>query len=97
MTITPLRNQVLIKPHYPEEEQAQKSGIIIAQTSDKDRPRRGIVVKLGPDVRHKELKAGHLVYFEKYGPVPFTDDSGEEYVIVPDRDIMAFMPKGSVK
>lgn len=74
-TIEPLSDRVLIHPL--EKEQISSSGIVIPETSSKEKPQEGVVIALGkggilndkgilsPDP-NKYLKLGDIVLFGRY-------------------------------
>jgi len=74
-TIEPLGDRVLIHPL--EKEQVSASGIVIPETSSKEKPQEGVVIALGkggilndkgvpsPDP-NKYLKKGDIVLFGRY-------------------------------
>lgn len=74
-TIEPLGDRVLIRPL--EKEQVSASGIVIPETSNKEKPQEGVVIALGkggivndhgvqaPDPG-KFLKIGDIVLFGRY-------------------------------
>ncbi len=74
-TIEPLGDRVLIHPL--EKEQVSLSGIVIPETSNKEKPQEGVVIALGkggimndkgvlcPDP-HQYLKLGDVVLFGRY-------------------------------
>lgn len=93
--IIPLGDRVLVKPM--EKEKKTKSGIIIPDTVDKERPEMGKVVaigegKVGDDgkVIPIRVKVGATVLFTKYGPDEVKIDE-EEYLIVSESNILAII------
>jgi chaperonin GroES len=74
-TIEPLSDRVLIHPL--EKEFVSASGIVIAETSSKEKPQEGVIIAMGkggimndkgvlsPDP-HKYLKVGDTVLFGRY-------------------------------
>ena len=75
VTIEPLSDRVIVMPL--EKEQVSASGIVIPETSSKEKPQEGVIIALGkggimndkgvlsPDP-HKYLKAGDVVLFGRY-------------------------------
>lgn len=75
VNIEPLNDRVLIQPL--EKEQVSASGIVIPETSSKEKPQEGVIVALGkggimndngtvsPDP-NKYLKVGDVVLFGRY-------------------------------
>lgn len=74
-TIEPLSDRVLVHPL--EKEQVSSSGIVIPETSSKEKPQEGVIIALGkggimndkgiqsPDP-NKYLKVGDVVLFGRY-------------------------------
>ncbi len=97
MNLKPLHDNVIVKPESREE--VTKSGIILPETADKERPERGEVVAIGDgrileNGQKKELtvKKGDKVVFKKYSPDEVKID-GEEYLIMSENDIIAIIKK----
>jgi chaperonin GroES len=96
MNIKPLSDRVLLEPISAEEK--TKSGIIIPETVEKERPEQGKVVAVGPGKVIPELgkrvpiniKIGDIVLFTKYGPTEVKVD-GKEYLIAREEDILAIL------
>src|SRR3989344_4612683 len=73
MQIRPLADHILIEPLKQEEK--TKSGILLPETAEKERPEQGKVVAVGPGkmtdegkLVPMEVKPGDVVLFTKYGP-----------------------------
>ena len=95
MKIQPLADRVVIEPISVEEK--TKSGIILPETADKERPEQGKVIAVGlgrllKNGKRKpmEVKKGDLVLFTKYGPNEIKID-GKEYLIAKEEDILAII------
>ena len=93
--IIPLGDRVLVKPM--EKEKKTKSGIIIPDTVDKERPEMGKVIAVGEGKMTDEgkvipprVKVGQTVLFAKYGPDEIKIDD-EEYLIVSESNILAII------
>ena len=93
--IIPLGDRVLVKP--AEKEKKTKSGIIIPDTVDKERPEMGKVIAVGEGkvtdegkVIPPKVKVGNTVLFTKYGPDEVKLDD-EEYLIVSESNILAII------
>jgi chaperonin GroES len=91
--IRPLGDRVLIES-VPEEERT-KSGILLPDTIEKERPEQGKVIAVGPGKFNEEgkpmpmsVKKGDIVLFTKYGPNEIKVD-GKEYLIAREDDILA--------
>ena len=95
MNIKPLADYVLIQPI--KEEEKTKSGILLPETADKERPEQGKIIAVGPgkksksgDVISMEVKVGQKVLFTKYGPNEIKVDE-KEYLIAKQEDILAII------
>jgi chaperonin GroES len=93
MNIKPLHSNVILKPAQKEE--MTKSGIVLPDTVDQERPEQGEVVAVGDgkilDNGQKasmSVKPGDTVIFKKYSPDEIKVD-GEEYLVIAESDIMA--------
>lgn len=95
MNIKPLGDKVILKPIRNEE--ATKSGIILPDTVDKERPEKGEVMAAGPgkllnDGKRAQMnvKVGDKVMFKKYSPDEIKID-GAEYLVISEEDILAII------
>jgi len=95
MQIKPLSDHVLIEPI--KEEEKTKTGILLPDTAEKERPEQGRVVAVGPGKKDEtgkiislEVKAGDRVLFTKYGPSEIKVE-GKEYLIAKEEDILAIL------
>lgn len=93
MKIKPLGNNVIVKG--VSEDATTKSGIVLPDTADKERPEKGEVVAVGPgkmldsgDRSPMSVKAGDTVLFKKYAPDEIKVD-GQEYLVLSESDIIA--------
>ena len=86
MKIRPLRKQVIVKPITKEEK--TKTGIILPDTAEKEKPEQGRVMAIGPKV--KEVKRGDLVLFTQYAPSEIKVD-GKELLVIKEEDILAII------
>lgn len=95
MKIKPLLDNILIEPI--KEEEKTNSGILLPQTSDKERSEQGKVIAVGPGKKRQagkivplSIKPGQKVLFTKYSPneVKIGD---KEYLIVKEEDILAIL------
>lgn len=91
--IRPLGDRVLIEG-VPEEERT-RSGIVLPDTAEKERPEQGKVIAVGPGKVNEDgkmvpmsVKKGDIVLFTKYGPNEIKVD-GKEYLIAREDDILA--------
>jgi len=90
MNIKPLADRVLIEPMAVEEK--TKSGIILPDTADKEKPEQGKVVEVGSGTPKKPMtvKKGDIVLFTKYGPNEIKINN-KEYLIAREEDILAIL------
>jgi chaperonin GroES len=95
MKLKPLGNKIILEAVSKEEK--TKSGIIIPDTVDKDKPEQGKVLAVGPgkidDTGKRipiDVKVGDTVLFSKYSPTEIKIE-GKEYLVVSDEDIMAIV------
>ncbi len=93
--IIPLNDHILIEP--AEKEEKTKSGILLPETVEKERPEQGKVVAVGVGKRNStgnlvplEVKEGDIVLFTKYGPNEIKVN-GKEYLIAKEEDILAIL------
>ena len=95
MNIKPLSDYILIEPI--KEEEKTKSGILLPETADKERPEQGKIIAIGPgkrndsgDIIPMDIKVGQKVLFTKYGPNEIKVDE-KEYLIAKQEDILAII------
>jgi chaperonin GroES len=95
MKITPLSDHILIEPLLQEEK--TKSGILLPDTAEKERPEQGKVIAVGPGKKTEDgkvvpmsVKEGDVVLFTKYGPNEVKIDD-KEYLIAKEEDILAII------
>lgn len=93
--IKPLADRVVIEP-TPVEEKTE-GGIILPETTEKEKPEQGKVVAVGPgrtmvdgQVKPIEVKKGDKVLFSKYGPTEI-EINKKDYLIVKEEDILAIV------
>lgn len=93
MQLRPLNDRVIVKT-APKEE-VTKTGIILPDTIDKERPEQGEVIAIGPGrvlesgaLSVMSVKVGDKVVFKKYSPDEVKID-GVQYLVVSESDIMA--------
>jgi len=86
---------VVIEPLKQEEK--TKSGILLPETAEKERPEQGRVVAVGPGKKTEEgrvvpldVKVGDVVLFTKYGPNEVKIDD-KEYLIAKEDDILGIL------
>lgn len=95
MQIKPTSDHILIEPL--EKEEKTKTGILLPETAEKERPEQGKVIAVGPGRRLSsgkllpiEVKPGQKVLFTKYGPTEIKVDN-KEYLIAKEEDILAIL------
>lgn len=95
MKIQPLSDHVLIEPLRQEEK--TKSGILLPETVEKEKPEQGKVIAVGPGKKTEdgkvipmEVKEGDVVLFTKYGPNEVKVGE-KEYLIAKEEDILAII------
>lgn len=93
MKIKPLHDKVVLKPITREE--VTKSGIVLPDTVDKERPEQGEVMAVGEGKFMENgqrapmgVKIGDIVVFKKYSPDEVKIDD-VEYMVISETDIMA--------
>ena len=95
MKIKPLSDHILIEPI--KEEEKTKTGILLPDTAEKERPEQGRVIAIGSGKKDKtgkpiplEVKPGDKVLFTKYGPNEIKVED-KEYLIAKEEDILAIL------
>ena len=95
MNIKPLSDHILIEPMKKEER--TKTGILLPETAEKERPEQGRVIAVGPGRKTSsgkivpmDVTPGQKVLFTKYGPNEIKVD-GKEYLIAREEDILAII------
>ncbi|MDP3997711.1 MAG: co-chaperone GroES [bacterium] len=95
MKIEPLYDKVVIKPL--SEEEVTKSGIVLPDTVDKEKPMQGEVIAVGPGKRldngqtaPMSVKVGDKVLFTKYAPDEVEIDE-EEYLVIDEEKILGIV------
>lgn len=90
MKIKPLGNRVVVEPLSKEEK--TKSGIVLPDTVDKEKPEQGKVIAVGAGKKIKEsgVKKGDTVLFGKYGGDDIKFDN-KEYKVLKEEEIFAII------
>ena len=95
MKIKPLSDHILIEPI--KEEERTKTGILLPETAEKEKPEQGRVIAVGPGRKTSagkviplEVKPGQKVLFTKYGPNEIKVGD-KEYLIAREEDILAIL------
>lgn len=94
-TIQPISDRIFLEAI--EEPRVTKSGIVLADTSEKERPVKGRIVAAGPGKRTEKgdmiplsVKVGDIVLFKKYGPDEVEVD-GKKYLVTEESEILAII------
>ncbi|MDD4900901.1 MAG: co-chaperone GroES [Patescibacteria group bacterium] len=95
MKLKPLGDHVIVKPIVQDE--VTKSGIVLPDTVDKEKPEKGEVVAVGAgklldngQTAPMSVKLGDKVMFKKYSPDEVKVD-GVEYLIISEGDVLAIL------
>jgi chaperonin GroES len=86
--IKPLGDNVLVKMR--KQERKTKSGIVLPDTADDEKPQIGEVMAVGDDSKKIRVKAGDKIIFAKYSGTEIKIDN-EEYLILKSEDILAIV------
>lgn len=95
MEFKPLSNHLFIEPI--DEEKVTKSGIVLPETAEKEKPIQGKIIAVGPGKLNEKgervpmsVKVGDIVLFKKYGPDEVELD-GKKYLVGDEDDILAII------
>jgi len=95
MNIKPINSNVVIKPTTKDE--ITKSGIVLPDTLDKEKPEKGEVIAVGEGKlldngqrAPMSVNVGDIVMFKKYSPDEIKID-GKEYLVISESDIMVIL------
>ncbi|HDH31473.1 MAG TPA: co-chaperone GroES [Candidatus Wolfebacteria bacterium] len=95
MNLKPLSNHIFIEPI--EEEKTTKSGIVLPETVEKEKPIKGKVIAVGPGKLNEKgdripmsVKVNDIVLFKKYGPDEI-EFEGKKYLVGSEDDILAII------
>ncbi len=93
MNFKPLAHRVFLEPMT--DDKTTKSGIVIPETAEKERPMKGRVLATGPGKLSEKgeripmsVKVGDVVLFKKYGPDEIEIDR-KKYLVCEEDDILA--------
>ena len=96
VVLKPLEDRIVVQPL--EAEQVTASGLVIPDTA-KEKPQEGKVVAVGPgrfdDKGSRvpvDVKVGDVVLYSKYGGTE-VKYSGQEYLVLSARDVLAVIEK----
>ncbi len=95
MNFKPLSNHLFIEPL--SEEAVTKSGIVLPDTAEKEKPMQGTVIAVGPGKLNEKgermpmsVKIGDKVLFKKYGPDEIEVEK-KKYLVGDEDDILAIL------
>ena len=95
MNLKPLSDHLFIEPMA--EDKTTKSGIVIPDTAEKEKPVKGKVLAVGPGKFNEKgdripmsVKVGDNVLFKKYGPDEIEID-GKKLLVGNEDDILAII------
>lgn len=95
MIIKPLSDHILIEPI--KEEEKTKTGILLPETAEREKPEQGKIIAVGPGRKTSSgkivplgVKVGDKVLFTKYGPNEIKVED-KEYLIAREEDILAII------
>lgn len=95
MNIKPLSNHLFIEA--VEEEKITKSGILLPENVEKEKPIKGKITAVGSGKMNEKseripmsVKVGDIVLFKKYGPDEIEID-GKKYLVGDEDDILAIL------
>lgn len=93
--IRPLGDRVIVKPFGQEE--VTKSGIVLPDTINKEKPEQGEVIAVGPgkrldsgEIAPMSVSVGDKVVFRKYSPDEI-EVEGEEVLVISESDIVGIL------
>ena len=95
VNIKPLEDRVVVQAN--EAETTTASGLVIPDTA-KEKPQEGVVLAVGPGRFEDgnrlplDVKVGDVVLYSKYGGTE-VKYSGEEYLVLSSRDVLAIVEK----
>ncbi len=94
MKLKPLSDRIVLEPISQEEK--TKSGIVLPDTIDKEKPEQGKVIAVGPgrilaDGKRASMsvKVGDKVFFKGY-PEEY-EEKDKKYLIISEEDILAII------
>ncbi len=90
ISIKPIGDRIVVAP--VKEADKTKSGIILPETADKEKPAQGKVISIGAGEKIKKsgIKKGDEVVFEKYAGTEFKIGN-VEYKILKEDEILAIL------
>jgi chaperonin GroES len=93
MKLEPLADRIIVEAMT----ETSKSGFVIPDTMDKEKPQRGKILAVGPGrvgddgkLIPMHVKVGDVIVFRKYSPDEFKIDN-KEYLIMSENDVIALV------
>lgn len=93
--VKPLNDNVIVKPIT--DDVVTKSGIVLPDTVDKEKPEKGEVIAVGDGKlldngqrAPMSVKVGNIIMFKKYSPDEIKIDD-DEFLVISERDILAII------
>ena len=93
MKLVPLGDKIIVEPI----EEVSKSGFVVPETMDKEKPQKGKVVAAGPgkindkgEALPMHVKVGDVVFFRKYSPDEF-EHEGKKILVLSESDVIALV------
>jgi len=93
--LKPLFDNIIVK--RLEENEKTKSGIVLPDTVDKEKPQKGEIIAVGPGKIDEQgnkialqVKVGDKILFRKYSPDEIKID-GEEVLVMAQSDVIAII------
>jgi len=90
VNIKPLDERIVVK--FKEVKETTKSGIVLPDTAEKDKPQQGEIIAVGKtccsEDGEPQVKVGDVVVFDKFAGTEVTLDD-DDYVIVNIEDVLA--------
>ena len=95
MNIKPLGDKIIVKPQTREE--VTKSGIVLPDSTEKERPEQGEVLAVGSGKildngqrSEMNVKVGDVIVFKKYSPDEIKIDN-EEILVLSESDVIGIV------
>lgn len=95
MNLKPLYDNIIVE--QLKEEEVTKSGIVLPDTINKEKPQQGEVIAVGPGKKDSNgnliemsLKIGDKILFSRYSPNEIKIDN-EEYLVMKEGDVLAII------
>ncbi len=93
--LIPLNDKIIVEAN--DDEKTTKSGIVLPDTINKERPEQGTVISVGPGKMAKSgtrqpvsVKVGQKILFTKYAPNEVEVDD-KKYLVISESDVLAII------